>query len=500
MPSLFITGGNEPMHIAIESAKRPVNHALRAEPDWDPIGSAFARMKAAYRSDPLPSYEQRIAWLDRLLRMVKSYRKEIADTISEDFGSRSFHESQLAEIYALVSSIRYLKKNLRSWMAPEERHVMLPMRPARAKVHYQPRGVVGVIAPWNYPFQLAVGPIAAALAAGNRVMLKPSEYTPRTSLLLRRLIRDAFQPEVVTVVTGGPETGAAFGRLPFDHLLFTGSTHVGRQVMQAAAENLTPVTLELGGKSPAVVHESFPIDRAAARIAAGKWFNAGQTCIAPDYVLVPHTRLDALVEQLRSSVSAAYPTLQENRDYTAIVNDRHYQRVRELIDDAVARGARRVEINPAGEVLDPASRKLAPTLLLDVREGMRVMQEEIFGPVLPIVAYDALEDAIEYVNERPRPLALYYFDFDKKRIKQVVEQTVSGGATINDTLLHFTADDLPFGGVGPSGLGAYHGFEGFQTFSHKKGVFYQARLNAAATMGPPYGTRVEKVLDLLLRG
>jgi coniferyl-aldehyde dehydrogenase len=487
------------MHIAIEGQKRPATNALRVEPEWDPIGSAFARMKVAYRSDPMPSYEQRIAWLDRLLRMVKSYRKEIADTISEDFGSRSYHESQLAEIVAVVNSIRYLKKHLRSWMEPESRRLMLTLRPAHAKVHHQPLGVVGVIAPWNYPFQLAVGPLAAALAAGNRVMLKPSEYTPRTSLLLRRLIRDAFQPEVVTVVTGGPETGAAFGRLPFDHLLFTGSTHVGRQVMQAAAANLTPVTLELGGKSPVIVHESFPIERAAARIAAGKWFNAGQTCIAPDYLLVPYVRVEAMVEQLRKSVAAAYPSLRDNRDYTAIVNDKHYQRVAGLIDDAVENGARKVEINPAGEPLDPASRKLAPTLLLDVHDGMRVMQEEVFGPVLPIVGYDALDDALAYVNERPRPLALYYFDFDKRRVELVMQQTVSGGATINDTLLHFAADSLPFGGVGPSGLGAYHGFEGFQTFSHKKGVFYQARLNAAASMGPPYGPRVERVLDLLLR-
>jgi acyl-CoA reductase-like NAD-dependent aldehyde dehydrogenase len=286
--------------------------------------------------------------------------------------------------------------------------------------------------------------------------------------------------------------------LPFDHLLFTGATHIGRMVMRAAAENLTPVTLELGGKSPALVHDSFPIERAAARIAAGKWFNAGQTCIAPDYVLVSNAKLDALVEHLRASVSRAFPTLKDNPDYTSVVNDKHFQRIADLVDDAQGRGARKIEINPAGEQLAPQARKLAPTLLLGVNDDMRVMQEEIFGPVLPVLGYDSLEQALGYINDHPRPLALYYFDFDKRRVRDVLGQTVSGGVTVNDTLIHFAVDDLPFGGIGPSGLGAYHGFEGFMTFSHAKGVFRQSRLNAAAGMGPPYRPRVDKLLDLLI--
>lgn len=487
------------MHIATDNPAHSAHNGthLDSAPS-DALMGAFLRMKAAHRGDPMPSYEQRVASLDKLLSIVREYRKEIAEAICDDFGNRSLHETQIAEIFTLVTGIRYLKKNLSSWMRPQARHVMLPLRPGSAKVHYQPLGVVGVIAPWNYPFQLAMGPVAAALAAGNRVMLKPSEHTPRTSLLLRRVIRDAFEPEVLTVVTGGAEIGASFSGLPFDHLLFTGSTEVGRTVMRAAAENLTPVTLELGGKSPALLHDSFPVERAASRIAAGKWFNAGQTCIAPDYALVPSAKVDAFVTHVQKHVSRAYPTLVNNGDYTAIVNDKHYARVLDLVRDAEARGARKVEINPAVETLEPKQRKLAPTLLLDVRDDMRVMREEIFGPVLPVVGYDSIEEALGYIEDRPRPLALYYFDNDKDRVRRVLEQTVSGGATINDTLIQFAVDDLPFGGVGQSGLGAYHGREGFETFSHKKGVFYQSRINAAAALGAPYGTRTNKMLDLLL--
>jgi coniferyl-aldehyde dehydrogenase len=486
------------MHITSDDAVRSTNGARADSEPPDALQGAFYRMKAAQRGEPMPSYEQRVARLDKLLQIARDYRKEIAEAICEDFGNRSLDETQLAEIFTLIGSMKHIRKNLRSWMQPEARHVALPMKPARAKVHYQPLGVVGVIAPWNYPFQLAISPVAAALAAGNRVMLKPSEYTPRTSMLLRRVIRDAFEPEVLTVVTGGPEVGASFSRLPFDHLLFTGSTHVGRAVMRAAADNLTPVTLELGGKSPVIVHESFPTGRAAGRIAAGKWFNAGQTCIAPDYALVPAAQVDGFVAALQKVIARAYPTLADNGDYTSLINDKHFERVAALIADAEKRGARKIEVNPAGEALDPKRRKLAPTLLLGVTDEMKVMQEEIFGPVLPIVGYESLDQAIDFVNERPRPLALYYFDFDKARARRVLEHTVSGGACVNDTVIHFAVDDLPFGGVGPSGMGAYHGREGFETFSHKKAVLHQARFNAAATLGPPYGERVEKLMNLLL--
>jgi coniferyl-aldehyde dehydrogenase len=488
----------------MQSASEPVaktantNAMSRIGTEPDAVHVAFHRLRAAYRKDPMPSYQQRKAWLAKLLQVVRKNRKLIAETISQDFGNRSFHESQIGEIFTLVTGIADMQRNLKRWMRPERRHVMLPMLPGRARVHYQPLGVVGVISPWNYPFQLAVGPLAAALAAGNRVMLKPSEHTPRTSQLLARLLGEALGPDVVAVVTGGTDIGTMFSRLPFDHLLFTGSTDVGKHVMRAAAENLTPVTLELGGKSPALLHESFSIERAAQRIAAGKWFNAGQTCIAPDYVLVPNGKIELFVSALKRCVSEAYPRLRENGDYTAMINTKHRDRVLGLITDAQSRGARAVEINPAGERLDPQDRKIAPTLLLSVNDDMRVMQEEIFGPVLPIVGYTTLDQAIEYIADRPRPLALYYFDGDRKRVKRVLQQTISGGAAINDTLIHFAVDDLPFGGVGPSGMGAYHGIEGFRTFSHKKGVFYQATLNAASTLGPPYPRRLDKLFDLLL--
>lgn len=463
------------------------------------VRAVFDRIRAASRRDPYPSYETRMQRLKALHDAVVDKQDEIAEAVRKDFGNRSVHETKVAEIFMTASLINYIRKNLKKWMRPESRHVSMTFKPGRAKVHYQPVGVVGIIAPWNYPFQLAVGPLAYALAAGNRALLKPSEYTPEVSDLLRRVCSAIFDPDVVSVVTGGPEVGEAFTHLPFDHLLFTGSTHVGRLVMKAAAENLTPVTLELGGKSPTIVSDDYPIDKAVARIAAGKWFNSGQTCIAPDYLLVPKAKVDRFVERLRAQTSEYYPSLKDNPDYTSIVSDRHYKRLKGLVEDAVQKKARSIEVNPKGEELPPESRKLSPTILTDVNDDMAVMQEEIFGPVLPILPYDTLDEAIEYVNERPRPLALYVFDYDKDRAGRVLEQTVSGGACVNETVFHFGVDDMPFGGIGPSGIGAYHGKEGFDTFSHKKGVFYQAKLNAANMLAPPYGERIDKMLKMLIK-
>jgi coniferyl-aldehyde dehydrogenase len=473
-----------------ESPRSAPRHALLLQ--------SFERLRAGYRNEPTPSHEARQERLARLDRAVRRHQDDIVDAIQRDFGNRSRHETRIAEIYTTLTSIAYIRKHLKGWMRPSRRHVPLTLFPARASLLRQPLGVVGIISPWNYPFQLAVGPLAYALAAGNRVLVKPSEYTPATSSVLSRLCADTFEPDLVDVITGDADTGEAFAHLPFDHLLFTGSTAVGKRVMRAAAENLTPVTLELGGKSPVIVDEAYPVDRAAARIAAGKWFNAGQTCIAPDYVLVHESRVDSMVEELRACVARYYPTLEDNPDYTAIINERHTQRLLRLLEDARDRGARSVDLNPAGTPLGAASRKIAPTLLLDVTDAMAVMQEEIFGPVLPIVPYRTLGAAIEYVNERPRPLALYVFDTDRAHADRVLERTVSGGACVNETLLHFTVDDLPFGGVGPSGMGAYHGREGFDTFSHKKAVFHQARLNGASMLAPPFGERHDRLLDRLL--
>jgi coniferyl-aldehyde dehydrogenase len=463
------------------------------------LRATFERVRASSRARPAPTYDDRMAGLGRLAAAIRARQDEMVASIRADFGNRSEYETKLAELVPLLDGIKYMRRHLKSWMRGESRHVSMQFRPARARVKSQPLGVVGVIAPWNYPFQLALGPTAAAIAAGNRVLVKPSEYTPESSETIRRVFADAFDEDTVSVVLGGAEVGEAFSRLPFDHLLYTGSTAVGRLVMKAAAENLTPVTLELGGKSPAIVHVDHPVEHAAARIAWGKWMNAGQTCIAPDYVLVHESKAQALADAIVAHVGRYYPTLAQNPDYTAIVNARHYERLTGLVADAVAKGAQKTEVNLSNEPLPQAARKIAPTLLTHVSDEMRIMQEEIFGPILPLVPYQSMDGAIDYVNARPRPLALYYFDYDARRAEDVLGRTVSGGACVNETMIHFGIDDMPFGGVGPSGMGAYHGKEGFDTFSHKKSVLYQAKWNATGLLTPPFGERARKLVSFLLR-
>ena len=371
--------------------------------------------------------------------------------------------------------------------------------PARARILYQPVGVVGIISPWNYPFQLALMPLLAALAAGNRVMLKPSELTPRTGEFIAELLSGLFPSEKVATVLGGPEIGAAFSQLPFDHLFYTGSTAVGRLVMQAAAQNLTPVTLELGGKSPCILGEDAMLSGAAESVAYGKLLNAGQTCIAPDYVLVPEGQREAFINLLGQAVRKLYPTLKANPDYTTIVNERHYRRLAQYLEEAKAKGARVIELNPAQEELDPAARKLAPTLVVDPADDLAVMRDEIFGPILPIKSYRGLDEAIDYINGRPRPLALYYFGADAAQRDRVLARTISGGASVNETLMHIAVENLPFGGIGASGIGAYHGEIGFQTFSHRKGVFLQSRINGTWMLRPPFGKLTEGMLKVLMR-
>ncbi|HAQ25810.1 MAG TPA: coniferyl-aldehyde dehydrogenase, partial [Pseudomonas sp.] len=393
------------------------------------------------------------------------------------------------EIMPSLHGIHYARRRLRKWMKPSRRSVGLAFQPASARVLYQPLGVVGIIVPWNYPLYLAIGPLIGALAAGNRVMLKMSESTPATGQLLKDLLAQVFTEDQVAVVLGEADVGIAFSRLPFDHLLFTGSTSIGRQVMRAAADNLTPVTLELGGKSPAIVSTSVPLEDAAERIAFGKTLNAGQTCVAPDYVLVPKDRLKGFVEAYRQVIQRFYPQLADNPDYTSIINPRQYARLQDYLDDAQARGARLLPLFEQGQ-----GRRMPHHLLLNVTDEMRVMQDEIFGPLLPVVPYDDLEQALAYVNARPRPLALYYFGYDKAEQQVVLEHTHSGGVCLNDTLLHVAQDDLPFGGVGPSGMGHYHGHEGFLTFSKAKGVFDKQRFNAARMIYPPYGKALQKLV------
>jgi coniferyl-aldehyde dehydrogenase len=368
----------------------------------------------------------------------------------------------------------------------------------KAKVFYQPLGVVGIISPWNYPVQLAIEPAAYALAAGNRVLIKPSEFTPHTAELLKRLVSERFDQGVMAIITGGPDVAEAFSKLPFDHILFTGSTQVGRIVMKAAAENLVPVTLELGGKSPTILHDSFPLEPAVKRIVFGKWVNAGQTCIAPDYVLVSEASRVAFIDELVRATRKAYPRIEGNPDYTSIISMHHYQRLCDLVADAEDRGARKIVIKAGDENTPDEAHRLPPTLLLDVRDDMRVMQEEIFGPILPIMTYRSLDDAVAYVNKHPRPLALYYFDRDRKRARDVLQRTISGGVSLNDIGTHSLIDDLPFGGIGASGMGRYHSFDGFETFSHKKPVFIQSRFNAMGLFSAPYGERVNKVMKILI--
>ena len=449
--------------------------------------------RAGFQKDPMPSAEQRKGHLRRLAAALKAARHRLAEAIDMDFNGRSRDETLLAEIFPSLEGIRYAQNRVSRWMRPERRHVGMIFQPARAQVLYQPLGVVGVISPWNYPVYLTIGPLTGALAAGNRVMIKASEYTPNTTQTLREMLAGVFADDHASIVTGDADVAAGFSRLDFDHLLFTGSTAVGRQVMRAAADNLTPVTLELGGKSPALVVPDYPIDTAAERIAFGKCFNAGQTCIAPDYLLCPENRLDAFVKAFSAAVARLYPTMAANPDYTAIVNQRQFNRLSGCLTDAREKGARLVQINPSAEAFSDTG-KMPVWLVLGPTSEMTIMQEEIFGPILPVVSYRQLSEAIDYVNDRPRPLALYYFDENRKRTQRVLEQTRSGGVCINDTLAHVAQDDLPFGGIGQSGMGAYHGKTGFLTFSKARPVFERGRLNSTRLAWPPYGRRIHRWL------
>ena len=461
------------------------------------LQAILTRMKRAQDKQGAPTLEKRIRCLERLERAVMDRKSAIATAISLDFGTRSSHETMAGEVFTLVQAIRHTKEHLRDWMEPQDREVGWAFLPSRAEVIPQPVGVVGIISPWNYPLLLTLSPLVAALAAGNRAMIKPSELVPETVALICDLIAQLFSEDEVAVVTGGPDVGERFCRLPFDHLVFTGSARVGKQVMRAASDNLVPVTLELGGKSPAIVGPDYPSRVAAARVMAGKLFNAGQTCIAPDYALVPRETLDEFVDCCKAAVAKLYPTIEKNADYTAIVSLHHLERLRAVIDDAARLGARILELKPPDERLE-GTRKLSPTLVLNATDNMRVLKEEIFGPILPVLTYSQLDEAIAYVNERPRPLALYYFGHKSAAIAHVLSQTVSGAVAINETMLHALQADLPFAGIGPSGMGHCYGLEGFQTFSKMKPVYWQSRIGAVGLLRPPYGKTADRLLRLLI--
>jgi len=460
------------------------------------LNEQLQRLRAAQASEPLVAWPRRAARLHALRTLLLEHRAELAAAIHADFGQRPAEETDLLEIFPSLSAIRHALRHGRRWMKPRRKLADWLFLPARTELRPQPLGVVGIIVPWNYPLYLAVGPMVDALVAGNRVMVKMSEHTPRFSAYFAELAAHYFQPDEVAVVTGEADVGQAFSGLPFDHLLFTGSTAVGRHVMRAAAINLTPVTLELGGKSPAIIGPGARFEHAVERIVFGKLVNAGQTCIAPDYVLLPRARVADFVEAAGRITRRLYPQAHQAQ-YASIVSDRQFQRLAELREDALASGAR---VHPLGETPeDPARRLLPPQLLTEVSDDMAVMREEIFGPLLPLVPYDTLDEAIAYVRARAHPLALYLFEHDQKLVDAVLAQTQAGGVSVNDTLYHIAQHGLPFGGVGASGMGGYHGEAGFRTFSHLKPVFRQARFNGAGLLNPPYGARFRRMLDLLLK-
>ena len=452
--------------------------------DLTGLQSHYQRLRAAAQAGAPPEARRR-AQLQAMLGWTVANQGPLIAAIQKDFGTRSPMESMLAELFIVTAGLRHALGALSNWMAPEPRDVHWAFLPARGELRRQPKGVVAILSPWNYPFHLAVVPLTAAIAAGNRVILKTSEFTPATSALLRAMVAACFTEEEVVLLEGGPELGNAVCHLPLDHIFFTGSTAVGRKVMQAAAEHLTPVTLELGGKSPVILHPLADQDHALKRIATGKLLNAGQTCVAPDYLLLPGGDPATVADKLAKTIAQLYPRLADNPDYTGILQPRHLQRLRGLVEDARKKGATIIEVNPASENLE-GSGKCAPTLIVGATSDMLVMQEEIFGPLLPILACPSLEAALQKGAAGPRPLALYYFDHDASRIETVLQRSVSGGVCINETMYHVAQEELPFGGTGASGMGAYHGFEGFRTFSHEKAVFHQSRLSAAALLGAPY--------------
>ncbi len=458
------------------------------------------RQKAAHLRDGAPSAELRIDRINRCIGLLVDHQAEIEEALNSDFGSRSRESSAFTDVAACIGTLKHARDHVKTWMKPEKRKTtpaILGLFGAKAEVRFQPKGVVGVISPWNFPVNLTFTPLAGVLAAGNRAMIKPSEYTPATSELMARMFGGVFSPEEIAVITGGPEVGQAFSGLAFDHLVFTGATSVAKHVMKAASEHLTPLTLELGGKSPVILGRSADMKVAAARIMNGKTMNAGQICLAPDYVLAPAEGLEAFVTEAQGAVRKMFPTLRDNPDYTAIVAQRHYDRIMGYIEEAKAKGARVVDMTPEGEDLSQQEhRKIAPTLIIDPTDDMKVMQEEIFGPVLPVKTYRTMSEAVAYVNAHDRPLGLYYFGADAAEQESVLAGTTSGGVTVNDVIMHVAQEDLPFGGVGPSGMGSYHGLDGFREFSHQKAIYTQLKneLPQLAAMRPPFGPGFRKYL------
>jgi coniferyl-aldehyde dehydrogenase len=491
-----------PANAQATSAQDPSGQAQGRDDLGTSLNRILAAQKAKALSDGPLSEAVRKDWLDRAIGLLVDFQKDIVECLAADFGHRSTHASLVTDVFGAVEPLRYARKHVGQWMRPERRRVQFPLNllGGRARIEYQAKGVIGIISPWNFPVNLTFGPLAGAFAAGNRVMIKPSEFTPATSELMQRMLHQAFDETEVAVVTGGPAVGEQFSRLAFDHLLFTGATSVARHVMRAASENLVPVTLELGGKSPVIVSKSADIAKTATKIMSGKTLNAGQICLAPDYVLVPENARDDFVAAAKKSVAQMYPTLKDNPDYTSIVNQRHFDRLHQLLADARQKGATIIEINPAHEDFSQQmAHKIPPTLVLDPTDDMDVMRDEIFGPILPIKTYRQFDETIDYINAHPRPLGLYHFGDDQAETRRVLDRTVSGGVTLGDVLMHFSIEDLPFGGIGPAGMGSYHGIDGFRAFSHAKSIYSAPKIDAGAMIRPPYGKKIEGMMAKMIK-
>ena len=468
-------------------------------PDKVNMQELLSLQRKSFSGAGYPEVDSRIDRLDRLLTMLKKYDSQICETISEDFGGRAFELSRLADVFLTVEQVKHAITNVSEWMKTEQRPPPLPAGDAGAttEIRSMPKGIVGIIGPWNFPVHLILGPLVCVLAAGNRAMLKPSEITPKTALLIDEMIGEFFDPTEVAVVLGGAKVSEEFSQLPFDHLMFTGSTTVGRHVMRAAAENLTPVTLELGGKSPVVIDKDVDLSIVAARIMAGKLFNTGQVCVSPDYAFVPEELLRPLIAELEKATSTLFPSIADNPEYTAIVNENHFRRLQHLISDAIAAGIETITFNPADEDYEEAAnRKLLPRVLLDPPDDSAVMREEIFGPLLPIKSYKQIDEVTQYISDHDRPLALYYFGNNEQHRTQFLNDIVAGGMAVNDVVIHVTCHQLPFGGTGASGMGRYHGIDGFREFSHLKAVYTQTPVEEiAGFMRPPYSDAMRGLLQ-----
>lgn len=461
----------------------------------DQLKATLTKQKSAYLSQGIPSLAQRRETLDQLKSLIMANQQSIVDAVCKDYGHRAHQETRLAEIFPSIDGINHARKKLSKWMKPQKRSVGIWALGARNTVIPQPLGVVGIVVPWNYPLFLCISPLVCAIAAGNRCMIKMAANSSNLCHLLQALFAENFAEDMITLIPGAK--GADFSALPFDHLVFTGSGNTGRQVMRAAADNLTPVTLELGGKSPAIIAPDYSIAKAAQRLLFFKCLNAGQTCVAPDYLFVPEGKVDEFVASAKTIVSARYPDT-SSTDYTSVIDEAAYQRLNSTLADAVTLGAQAIPMI-ASHTSDTTLRKLPPTLLTGVNDGMRVMQEEIFGPLLPIMTYTHMNDVLDYINNHDRPLGLYLFSNDNQLQADVINKTRSGGVCINDTTLQVSQHDLPFGGVGESGMGHYHGAEGFMAMSKLRPIFKQARKSTLSNLYPPYGARFNKIINLLIR-